>query len=115
MRALPWWQDWLAWVLAWALAVVVLWPRDAAAALCVHSDMSGNLVFSNPQPSDVTQCMALVPSGAEWGAQVSQGLELVGVNAPDILYVFSWAFGVVILFWSLGWAVGVGVSMLKKL
>lgn len=30
-RRLPWHRDWLAWLMAWALAFVILWPYDARA------------------------------------------------------------------------------------
>jgi len=36
------------------------------------------------------------------------------ITASSILYVMSWGVGVVLLMWSLGYAVGVAVSLIKK-
>lgn len=35
-------------------------------------------------------------------------------TAADVLYVTSWGFGVVIFFWSLGFALGIALDMIRK-
>lgn len=39
----------------------------------------------------------------------------MGITAEQIAYAFAWGFGSVVLFWSLGFAVGVALGLLKKL
>lgn len=34
------------------------------------------------------------------------GFQVVTLTASEIAYVFSWGFGVVLFFWSLGFAIG---------
>lgn len=38
----------------------------------------------------------------------------LGIDAAGILYVASWGIGVVLLLWSLGYAVGVGTRVIRK-
>lgn len=42
-------------------------------------------------------------------------LAILGIDAPTILYVYSWGFGSVILMWSLGFAVGSAITLIKKI
>jgi len=37
------------------------------------------------------------------------------ITASDILYDFSWGFGAVLTFWSIGYAVGVAKAVIQKL
>jgi hypothetical protein len=39
---------------------------------------------------------------------------LLGIDAPTILLVWSWGFGSVILMWSLGYAVGAVIDLIRK-
>jgi hypothetical protein len=41
-------------------------------------------------------------------------LELLGVTPENIAYAFSWGFGSVIFFWSLGFVIGVATGVIKK-
>jgi hypothetical protein len=40
--------------------------------------------------------------------------ELLGITAENILYVWSWGFGVVLFSWSMGFTIGLGLSAIKK-
>lgn len=40
---------------------------------------------------------------------------LLGIDAPTLLLVWSWGFGSVLLMWSLGYALGVAVDVIRKL
>jgi hypothetical protein len=42
-------------------------------------------------------------------------LALIGVNAADMTQAFGWGFGAVVLFWSLGFGLGVAVDIIRKL
>lgn len=44
----------------------------------------------------------------------AEQLAAIGINAADILYVFKWGFGAVVLAWSLGFAVSVAVELIRK-
>jgi hypothetical protein len=39
---------------------------------------------------------------------------LIGIDAVSILEVFSWGFGVVLLFWSIGFSLGVALDLIRK-
>ncbi|MBI2750978.1 MAG: hypothetical protein HYX43_17060 [Burkholderiales bacterium] len=39
----------------------------------------------------------------------------LGITPDQILYVCSWGVGVVLSLWAIGYAVGAGVAMIKKL
>ena len=43
------------------------------------------------------------------------GFQVVTVTAPDVAYVLSWGFGVVLFFWSLGYAIGAAKRAIKLL
>lgn len=38
---------------------------------------------------------------------------LLGIDAATILYVWSWGFGSVIFFWSIGYVIGVARAVVK--
>jgi hypothetical protein len=40
---------------------------------------------------------------------------LLGIDAPTVLLVWSWGFGSVLFMWSLGYALGVAVDVIRKL
>lgn len=44
----------------------------------------------------------------------AEQLAVIGVNAADIALAFGWGFGVVVLMWSFGYAVGVAVDLIRK-
>lgn len=39
---------------------------------------------------------------------------LLGIDAEQILLVWSWGFGSIIFFWSLGFGVGVALDVIRK-
>lgn len=39
----------------------------------------------------------------------------IGINAEDVFYAFSWGFGAVLLFWSLGYAAAAAIEAIKQL
>ncbi len=41
-------------------------------------------------------------------------LAVIGINSADIVAVFGWGFGVVVLAWSIGFAIGVAVDVIRK-
>lgn len=41
-------------------------------------------------------------------------LELLGVTAEQILYVWMWGFGSVLLFWFLGFGISAAVAAIRK-
>ncbi|MEZ0233105.1 MAG: hypothetical protein ACAH12_09720 [Methylophilaceae bacterium] len=40
---------------------------------------------------------------------------LLGIDAPTILYVWSWGFGSVVFSWFMGFPIGAAISTIKKL
>jgi hypothetical protein len=41
-------------------------------------------------------------------------LELIGVHSADIAQSFMWGFGMVITFWSLGFALSMALKLIRK-
>jgi hypothetical protein len=44
----------------------------------------------------------------------AEQLAVIGVNSGDILQAYGWGFGVVVLMWSFGYAIGVACDVVKK-
>lgn len=44
----------------------------------------------------------------------AEQLAAIGINTPDVLYVFAWGFGAVVLAWSFGFVIGVAVDLINK-
>lgn len=42
-------------------------------------------------------------------------LALLGIDPQTILYIWSWGFGSVLSMWSIGYAVGIAVTLIRKL
>nr|WP_314898797.1 hypothetical protein [uncultured Deefgea sp.] len=42
-------------------------------------------------------------------------LALIGIDSQTILYVFAWGFGTLVFFWSLGFFVACGKSLIRKI
>jgi hypothetical protein len=40
--------------------------------------------------------------------------DLLGITPAEILQTFSWGFGVVALFWSLGFALSTAINVIKR-
>lgn len=52
--------------------------------------------------------------GAWWAMQEEAYTLALGMDPQTILYVYSWGAGGVLLLWSLGYAVGVGTSVIRR-
>lgn len=39
----------------------------------------------------------------------------LGITPTDVLYVFSWGFGVILAFWALGYGAGCMISAIRKM
>ena len=48
------------------------------------------------------------------GGTTAQDYARIGVDAPTILLVWSWGFGAVFFFWTLGLAIGAGKGVIRK-
>lgn len=75
-------------------------------ATCVQTS-SGGLIYD--PANDPATCAMVVHTRAELDSV------LPPFNATDAAYVFSWGFGAVILFWSLGMAIDVVLAAIRKL
>lgn len=42
-------------------------------------------------------------------------LAVIGIDAPTILYVYSWGMGAVLTMWQLGYAVGAAITAIKHI
>lgn len=42
-------------------------------------------------------------------------LALIGINPQDIALAYAWGFGAVISTWSLGYVVGIAVTLIRKI
>lgn len=38
---------------------------------------------------------------------------VMGIDAPTVLYVWSWGFGVILFFWSIGFAAGAAIRAIR--
>lgn len=47
-------------------------------------------------------------------ATVVTNLADVGITPPQILYVITWGFGLVLLGWLLGYGLGLALGLIKK-
>lgn len=74
-------------------------------ATCVQ--VSGNGLIYDPA-NDPSTCAQVVYTRSELDST------LPAFNAVDALYVYSWGFGAVILFWSLGMAIDVALAAIRK-
>lgn len=78
-------------------------------ATCVTVNTDGTLV-ADPA-STPNQCQAYVMLDSLDYQTMAQSVD---ITPAEVLYVFSWGFGVVLFFWSLGFAVGVAKSLIKQ-
>jgi hypothetical protein len=60
----------------------------------------------NPCPPDQVNSLP-ISDLIDWTA--------LGINAPEILYVFSWGFGAVLMSWLLGYGVLLAIGLIRKL
>lgn len=75
-------------------------------AICAYPTESG-LSFSSETPSSCGGYLLIDSS------EYQNLLHLYNIEASEILYVFSWGFGVILFFWSLGAAIGVAKRVIK--
>lgn len=76
-------------------------------ATCVTVNADGTLSASTLSPVDCTSYVLL--DASDFRTMV----KTYDIPPEDVLYVFSWGFGVVLFFWSLGYAVGIAKSVIK--
>lgn len=76
--------------------------------ICAQVKQNGSITSQAPLTNGTCENLVLVNQN-EFEFSYAQ------ITASEILTDFSWGFSVVILFWSFGYAVGVGKDMLKKL
>ena len=55
---------------------------------------------------------SVVMTYGEYVALVPQN---VAITTPQVLYVVSWGFGVVLFGWLLGWGLGLALGLIRKL
>lgn len=68
--------------------------------LCVRANSSGKIIVDNYQPSDPALCTAhVLVNPSEYGALTSS----VNVNMVDLGASWGFAFGAIMLFWSIGY------------
>lgn len=86
-------------------------------ALCV--DITGSSINVVTSQTELTCTAYLLQTvnevRAESLALSSLTFETIGINATDILYVYTWGVGAVFFLWSLGYAIGVAKATIKKL
>lgn len=76
-------------------------------AVCVDILPDGSIHLLNPQPATSTECLYWVGQGAEIGA-----LEIP--PAATFAEAFGWGFGLVLVSYMAGWAVGCVVNFFNK-
>lgn len=84
---------------------------------CIQDNGAGGFDVVTPQPTDITQCVHIATSNAEYNAIMQSStfdFELYGINPDSILSVLGFGFAFIILMWSIGFAVGVSVGVIKK-
>lgn len=77
---------------------------------CVTLENNGTLQAVNANPDG--SCPSYLLLNASDYALMVQSYT---ITPEQVLAVFSWGFGVVLFFWSLGYAVGVAKSVINKL
>lgn len=74
---------------------------------CVAVDKKGVFSLDSTPPASCTGYVMLSAS------EYSMLGQPYAITSGDVAYVFSWGFGVVLFFWSLGYAVGAAVRVIK--
>ena len=78
-------------------------------AQCAIDNGSGLLELVTLSPDSCTGVVLLSP------ADYSLMVQSYQIAPADVLYVFSWGFGAVLFFWSLGYSVGVAKKLIQTL
>lgn len=62
-------------------------------------------------------CFVLMLAAGTANAQeapfTAADLAVLGIDAPTVLYVWSWGFGVILFFWSIGFAAGAAIRAIR--
>lgn len=77
-------------------------------ANCITVNTDGTFSLTTLSPADCTSYVLL--DASDFRTMV----ESYDIASADVLYVFSWGFGAVLFFWSMGYAVGVAKSLINK-
>lgn len=84
---------------------------------CIQDNGAGGFDVVIPQPVDITQCVHIATSNAEYNAIMQTStfdFELYGINPETILSVLGFGFAFIILMWSFGYTIGVATGVIKK-
>lgn len=85
---------------------------------CVSvSTVGGNttLIMDTPDSSGACPSLVLLGQSDYSSIQMSVVSSSEPITPDQVLFVFSWGFGVVLLFWSLGYAIGAAKLVISKL
>lgn len=77
---------------------------------CVTLENNGTLQAVNANPDGSCSSYVLL-NNADYALMVQS----YTITPEQVLSVFSWGFGVVLFFWSLGYAVGIAKQAISKL
>jgi hypothetical protein len=79
---------------------------------CITINVFGNVQKVNANADGTCPSNAYILLN---NADYSLMVQSYNITPEQVLSVFSWGFGVVLFFWSLGYAVGVAKQMINKL
>lgn len=85
---------------------------------CVSLQTEGSistLRVDTPDTSGACPSLVLLGQSDYSSIQMSVVSTSEPITPDQVLHVFSWGFGVVLLFWSLGYAIGVAKMAISKL
>ena len=77
---------------------------------CINITTLGVVQKVNPNADGTCPSYVLL-NQADYNLMV----QAYSLSPDEVLHVFSWGFGVVLLFWSLGYAIGVAKGLISKL
>lgn len=80
-------------------------PNTFTNTITCH-DLLGNAFWTKAHDLTLMQCDPALPIGG--------GLALDPITPANIAYVFSWGFGAIVLFFFLGFVIGVAAQAIKK-
>lgn len=70
------------------------------------------VVNGNPTCTGTWSVVDYIPNVTPFSAA---DLAIMGIDAPTILYVYTWGMGAVLSIWALGFAVGAGLTLIRKI
>lgn len=82
-------------------------------ANCIVVDNRGDL---NLDPASIDTCTGFVvlEPFEYFNTYQAMDLALLDITPENILFVLTWGMGVVLFMWSLGYAIGAAVKLIKK-